>query len=495
MVCGMTRLLIVVQTLEELMGSQSLASAIKQPFYFQHLDIVSVGLLFLWGLSPIASQALLRISYLDIDGTTIAGSVNYTNTTARPVGLKGPAYIATVDALFLSALLAPPKIQVSSMDIWGNVKIPLVQLTNSTQWQDVKTASASNTTLNYTSLVGIPSGTFTAGNNTMFTLTSAYFDVACSPLETTNASTALNSSIALNASSSNTLYVGASSNSDNKSGRIDFASSDYSSHNGTYTTTSCTFNPVIVDSQVLCTGTDCWVDSMRLSPSGTSIFTPLNSSDLTTFISSFVNAGSAAYPGHYTLVEEYLQGGASRAGEYDGDADLAPTFRSLPLSVFQTRLSLLLNTYWQCGMVPSDQTGTLGTDEGEATLIQTPATFVANDLVWRSNWAWLAVFLGSSMVLLCAAIMGAMWAARTIVGEEILGFASGWTLNSRYIDVPDEKVKRKWGPMAGVAGKLGAVGDVKVMLLDVQADSEVGKVALGTMGEGRVRVRSGRRYT
>ena len=329
----------------------------------------------------------------------------------------------------------------------------------------------------------------------MFTLTSAYFDVTCSPLETTNTTIALNSSAALNASSSNTLYMGLSSNSDGRSGHIEFASSDYQSSNNSFTTTSCTFNPVVVDSQILCTGTDCWVDSMRLSPNGTSILTPLNSSDLTTFVSSFVDVSSSSYSGHYTLVEEYLMGGAAQAGVYDGDADLAPMFRSLPLSVFRTRLALLFNTYWQCGMVPSDQTGTLGDDEGYAVLILTSATFVANQLVWRSAWGWLAVFLASSMVLLGSAIMGAMWAARTIVGEEILGFASGWTLDSKYIDVPDEKVKRKWGPMAGVAGKLGAVGDVKVMLLDVQADSEVGKVALGTMGEGRVRVRSGRRYT
>ena len=130
---GTARLLISIQTLEELMGSQSLASAIKQPFYFQHLDIVCIGLLCLWALSPIASQALLRISYLDIDGTAITDQIQYVNTTARPVGLKGPAYIATVDALFLSALLAPRKIQDSSTDIWGNVKIPLVQLSNSTQ--------------------------------------------------------------------------------------------------------------------------------------------------------------------------------------------------------------------------------------------------------------------------------------------------------------------------------------------------------------------------
>ena len=73
----------------------------------------------------------------------------------------------------------------------------------------------------------------------------------------------------------------------------------------------------------------------------------------------------------------------------------------------------------------------------------------------------------------------------------MLGFASGGLLDSKYIEVPQELKGRG---VRGVAGKLRAMGDTKVMLQDVRAGREVGKVVLGTVGGGRERVRAGRKY-
>lgn len=299
------------------------------------------------------------------------------------------------------------------------------------------------------------------------------------------------SAVFLKSSVSNTLYLGITSNSDQKSGHLVFASSNLGSKNTTFTTTTCSFNPVVVDSQVSCNGTDCGITSIRLSPSALSILAPLNNTDLETFATSFVNAASSTYQGHYTLVEEYLQGGAMQAGEYDGDADLAPHYEDLPPWVFETRLGLLFNTYWQCAMVPSDQTGSMDHDADTPPLAIALAIFVANASVWRVCWPWLTLLVFSGAVLLIAGIAGAVLAACTVVAGDYIGSESGLALHSIDVEVPEEL---KQGAVKGVAGRMKTMGNMEVMLQDVHADQDVGKVVLGKAGEDSERVRRSRRY-
>lgn len=56
---------IKLMELEQLVGSSSFASAIKQPVLLRRLDLLTLALFAVWCLSPLGSQALLRVYSLD----------------------------------------------------------------------------------------------------------------------------------------------------------------------------------------------------------------------------------------------------------------------------------------------------------------------------------------------------------------------------------------------------------------------------------------------
>ena len=53
--------------LEQLVGSNSFGSVMKQPFVLRRLDLMTLGIFVIWALSPIGSQALLRAYSLERD--------------------------------------------------------------------------------------------------------------------------------------------------------------------------------------------------------------------------------------------------------------------------------------------------------------------------------------------------------------------------------------------------------------------------------------------
>jgi hypothetical protein len=67
---------IKLMELEQLVGSSSFASAIKQPVLLRRLDLLTLALFAVWCLSPIGSQALLRVYTLDRQQVNTTATVN-----------------------------------------------------------------------------------------------------------------------------------------------------------------------------------------------------------------------------------------------------------------------------------------------------------------------------------------------------------------------------------------------------------------------------------
>jgi len=143
------------QTLEQLISSHSVASAIKQPFLLQRLNWASLALLCLWSLSPLAGQTFLRMSYLGPYGSVHNLTISYVDTTGQSAAFAGAdaagAFGPAVDSLFGSSILAPISAQESNMDSWGNPKIPILESLNDT---DVRGWSIVPKNSSYSSLVG-----------------------------------------------------------------------------------------------------------------------------------------------------------------------------------------------------------------------------------------------------------------------------------------------------------------------------------------------------
>ena len=98
--------------LEQLVGSHSLATAIKQPFMMMHMDLTSVGMICLWALSPIAGQSFLRMLTVESQSTmTSTASVSFANFSKPLDGIwntTDDSATAAINLLFATALLATP---------------------------------------------------------------------------------------------------------------------------------------------------------------------------------------------------------------------------------------------------------------------------------------------------------------------------------------------------------------------------------------------------
>src|ERR1700753_1252416 len=105
--------------LEQLMGSSSFASAMKQPFLLRRIDILTLVLFLVWCLSPLGTQGLQRsygktpkittndsaeVWYLDMTGYNSLFSYNVSNAVDDPNRFSN---LQLVSVYYMSAFLPP----------------------------------------------------------------------------------------------------------------------------------------------------------------------------------------------------------------------------------------------------------------------------------------------------------------------------------------------------------------------------------------------------
>ncbi|RDW92631.1 hypothetical protein BP5796_02025 [Coleophoma crateriformis] len=482
-----------LMTLEQLINSHSVASAIKQPFLLQRVNWTSIALLCLWSLSPLAGQAFVRMSFVGNSGAVHNTTLNYldntiTETTKFAGGSSTATFLANIDALFGSLILAPSSNQQAPMDSWGNVKIPrFEELTQPKDgWLQVPSSPS------YSSLLGIPiSGLTDDGGNSSFAVISTYYSFDCPPL--TNATLdSLNDTVrsaggGLLESTSGTLHMAVLPPTENTTTQILYATQNLDeSADGIseHDYTICTFAQVYVESHVLCAGKDCHADKMRLSTLPDS--DPRLYQILTNMVIAFTHSGESSHSTAYSPLQWFLNNTA-RAGSNDFES--FPDVRNVPTTDFNTRLSILLNTYWLAGIAPYDFTGVLRNKTDDADLLTAVAIQTSTAQVYHTNWGWLVLLLATSVFLLLGGVVGAICDSRT-VGPDIFGFASSLAHKNKYMRVPSGT----GDSTIGGPQRARMLGDVRVMLQDVKPAHPVGKIALGTVENGGAKLQLGRKY-
>jgi hypothetical protein len=469
------------------------AGAIKQPFLLRRVNLISVLLLCLWSLSPLAGQALLRMSYTDSAPTSQSIDLQYVDTTVSSPAFGGQSSTASmaqlVDMLYGSAILAPVPAQQASMDTWGNIKIPVLQSLGAT---DVNGWSAVTGQPSYSSLAGVPVAGLTEDTSlTSFDLASAYWTFGCPALIdiTDNALNGLLvGSLVVNwTSPTGTMRVGIVPPLPGLTGSIYFASEAFSV-SGSWQYTNCSMSQTFVQSHVSCTGKNCTVDRMRASATGPNYAPPYGVSEFLNWMMSFSAAG---FPTHEASLSptQYFLNDTSSAGKGNGLATEL-NLLDVPTAAFNTRLSLLLNTYWQIGVSIYSMTGASLSDAtaGRAAPLTTTATSTTTNAIYRTSYPWLAILLFSSTLLLLGGIGSCICDTLTI-GPDIFGFASSLAHKNRYMRVPTGD-----SAMSG-AERTRLLGDVQVMVQDVRSGHPVGKIALGSVDNpGGARLVRGRVY-
>jgi hypothetical protein len=230
--------------------------------------------------------------------------------------------------------------------------------------------------------------------------------------------------------------------------------------------------------------TNCVPLSMNLMPNPPKI-------QIATTFTDWMTYASADVP---SLTGRYIWNPDSSIME-ELDPQLGFSWLGISQDDFTQRLAITANTFWTIGFALMFITGggliiktlDMAQNTFKVSLLPAKGTAFAYATVYAYSTAWTVVLFICSIILIIFGITNVIWESRTI-GPNVLGFASSIIRNSRYIDAP------KINSALSGPEKARLLGNVKVMMQDVRAGDEVGKIALGTVSEGAQRLREGRLY-
>ncbi|KAJ9656207.1 hypothetical protein H2201_008619 [Coniosporium apollinis] len=397
--------------LELLMASQTVWGTFESQWLMQRLTVVGAHLLLLWTLSPIGGQASLRLLGNDVAAVWDTTKVRYLETgpgsTSKFLSAADGSLFSAIDSTYVSSLLAPENVKLASQDTWGNVKIPRIELLNTSfgnaeGWISVPPATKAE---QYSSLAGLPIVGLPSNGDSIFKVESSYLSLQCSDYlerstqdgsweqalgviwtgktnrSQTNpfydsstrrpASFFLDTNVALN---NDARIVGAitklnaSQSADPDLGlqrNVIFGNRRGVSPYSQILITNCSLATTYVESMVNCTGTRCSVTKVRPSRAD---HPPVHLTALEhfsvcgNFLTKFPYAAGLQSSGAASATEYFLN-----ATDKPPYARAASDARYVDLSHISpsdlsVRLSLVFNTYFQLSLAPLAHAGGLPTN-------------------------------------------------------------------------------------------------------------------------------------
>jgi hypothetical protein len=496
--------------LEQLIGCQSVFTAIERQITLRSWSIVGLFSVFVWFLSPVGGQSALRLLGQENKNMSSIATVRYLDPqAATDSALEGASSLnsarATFTSIFLAALLSSSKYQDTSMDLWGNVKLPLyrnIENSTSSVWKPVVDGyHKTNTT--YGSLIGIPTIGMPSEGYSSFNIKARQFDITCSSNEMKSG--ARNASLWANVTSTWGLMADKSKTSRDYPRPILSVSliTDTANYSN-YSVATCNVNYNYLEARVNCNGTSCGVDSMRKLDLMTDGYT--SDEDLFTrgnIISNLmsvmprvdnVNVGSPSARGS-TNAEKWMADPTNFIGARYDNVELY----KLDLETFAQRLTVLWNTFHQStfattaigGALPRNltQTGLLTGNVGaNITFNVTQADVLQQTMpVYKTNWKWFIALLFCSLVLLAAAYAGLVLKYITLA-PDIIGYASSLTLLNPYVPTPTG------GTTLHGLERAALLHNLPVRIGDVCPNEPVGAIAFAKADDGRVARLNRRRW-
>ncbi|KAH8646878.1 hypothetical protein BX600DRAFT_443848 [Xylariales sp. PMI_506] len=520
--------------LEQLVGSNSFGSAIKQPLVLRRLDILSLMLLLAWCFSPFGSQALQRtytlgtapqedqptIYYLDRTKSNKVFSSNWqTADGADNITIENQHGTANqMVAIEFISTFVPENFQEDLSSIMDQYYHPV--LLGSTNLDE--DAQTTVTTIGLPVVLPdtlIPLNTYSTDTDApsesmKFTVTSSFFGFSCGNWSIVNGDDIASKFPDQNAteSSSGTLWMKFNNESSASIDRMYFASAnlDLNFANTTllsaveYSFIECSFEQRFIDVNITCGRTAPAEGDFRTS--GTTYCMAggavevaqdrVESEGMGTFLEDFsddwVTMGSFKNPNRvgvsYTPSEIF-----SGNGYYDQDMTSLNMSTILP-SKFAWNYAQLFNTWVSVGYCPECQAITnLAQFSQSAAEIQgrylktTAQRTYSGALVYRLSVPWAACFLTCTVLLVVAGIAGVVVESVT-VAPDTLGYVSTVVRNSRYLHAQPTS-----GAMTG-AERARKLASTKVMMQDVKSQADVGKIALGLKTDKASRLRVDRLY-
>ncbi|KAG9189022.1 hypothetical protein G6011_05890 [Alternaria panax] len=501
--------------LEQLIGCQSVFSALERQFCLRSWSLVGLASVLIWLLSPVGGQSALRLLNQEIGDIRSTSQVRYMSPmTIMDSMMSGYNFVEggrnTYTPITLAAILSSTRYQNTPMDLWGNVKLPLYRsIENSTpdEWKLVPNSTASNVT--YASLIGIPVVGPPSVGVSSFNIAARQWDLTCSSNEGPRDKPAdFTDEFSWQLQIFNDTQPPCKKNDTACPTpwctgypcpiRSESVAQDKEDK---FSVSDCELSFGKYEVGVRCNGTACSVYKMRKVdlldedfPVGYDIAVRrLFTTNLLSVMPSldFYKTTSLRYNKGSTTMEKWI----SDPSNFIGLGFVNVELYKLSPQVLGERLTILYNTFWQStygtralgGSLPASvmETGWLNTSQTTDSVSSVKFDATEADVLkntrpaYRTNWKWLTALLICSVVLLAAAYSGLVLKYITLV-PDIIGYASSLTLLNPYFPTPTG------GTTLNGLDRTALLRDFPVRIGDVCPDEEVGAIAFARADIGNV---------
>ncbi|PVF95154.1 hypothetical protein CPB86DRAFT_788340 [Serendipita vermifera] len=459
--------------LERIVGSQTLFSYLRFVAIFKQFDVLCMVLGVLWSLSPLGGQGILRmlsktqvstknledIRYLDLYGESDFSSASGTSL-----------FRSAVDALYVAALYAPAEVKNGTTDLWGGIKIPLLDSTEFDHQGDGGVAVGGFQT--YASLLGVPvNSTFKSVSGSTFTLNTTFFTTQCEEPKM------------LNRTIMSTLRDGAT-----------FMLQTQASFSGTVQRNislitfpadlpnavlhNCTLTPNFVLATVECLSGHCGVSRLkRIADSDGQLARTVlsNTATWTNIALSLPSSTGRQHPGYSSQTERYLND--PQASQGDNDVVIMD-LSQIPIAEFNKRLTTVFNTYYQATISPRLRIGSLIPDDrfmNNPLQVTTATVVTLSPETYLRHWEWVISAGVASLVMLSIAITGISLELK-VMSPDIYGYVASMTRDSPYFSLPPN------GCTLESTQRAVLLKDLIVRFEDVAPNKEVGHLAFTMAG-------------
>jgi hypothetical protein len=118
------------QFLEHVIGSQTLVATVANALNFRSFNLITLGLVALWALSPLGGQSALRLLHETNTTSTSHHSVFYADVDASsrlPIGGNNVDDFNRVNSVVSTSLMTASTLEWAPVDTWNHPKIPRVE--------------------------------------------------------------------------------------------------------------------------------------------------------------------------------------------------------------------------------------------------------------------------------------------------------------------------------------------------------------------------------
>ncbi|GAW14092.1 hypothetical protein ANO14919_034860 [Xylariales sp. No.14919] len=166
---------------EQFLGSNTIVGSIVTQFELRTYGPIALSIIALWALSPLGSQATLRIAYVETRAVESQHEITLMNHDSAYLvgeGLSGTQSVLS-KSLFSSSLVSTKVRSGLTQDTWGGLRIPMIEAFDNHSSGDWIDLSANPSAPVFSSLVGMQYSPASPPGMTAFTVNTSYLSLDC----------------------------------------------------------------------------------------------------------------------------------------------------------------------------------------------------------------------------------------------------------------------------------------------------------------------------